>query len=40
MALQSLDIRRQSATTVQPTSVREPATGSVAKLIDVTKCIG
>ncbi|MPW23876.1 formate dehydrogenase subunit beta [Paraburkholderia sp. CNPSo 3157] len=40
MAYQSLDIRRISATTVQPTSVREPATGSVAKLIDVTKCIG
>jgi formate dehydrogenase iron-sulfur subunit len=40
MAFQSLDIRRLSATTVQPTSVREPVTGSVAKLIDVTKCIG
>ncbi|MEX3932037.1 formate dehydrogenase subunit beta [Paraburkholderia phymatum] len=40
MAYQSLDIRRISATTVQPTSVREPATGGVAKLIDVTKCIG
>src|SRR5215470_16161624 len=40
MAFQSLDIRRRSATTVQPTSVREPATGTVAKLIDVSKCIG
>ncbi|MBN3755262.1 formate dehydrogenase subunit beta [Paraburkholderia sp. Tr-20389] len=40
MAFQSLDIKRLSATTVQPTSVREPVTGSVAKLIDVTKCIG
>ncbi|MFM0024606.1 formate dehydrogenase subunit beta, partial [Paraburkholderia azotifigens] len=35
MAFQSLDIRRLSATTVQPTSVREPVTGDVAKLIDV-----
>src|ERR1700758_3409978 len=40
MAFQSLDIKRISATTVQPTSVREPVTGEVAKLIDVTKCIG
>ncbi|SMG60342.1 formate dehydrogenase subunit beta [Paraburkholderia susongensis] len=40
MALQSLDIRRLSATTVPPPQVREPATGSVAKLIDVSKCIG
>ncbi|MEM5371653.1 formate dehydrogenase subunit beta [Paraburkholderia azotifigens] len=40
MALQSLDIKRLSATTVQPTSVREPVTNTVAKLIDVTKCIG
>ncbi|HTI16255.1 MAG TPA: formate dehydrogenase subunit beta [Trinickia sp.] len=40
MALQSLDIKRSSATTVQPPSVREPASGTVAKLIDVTKCIG
>ncbi|OYD66362.1 UNVERIFIED_ORG: formate dehydrogenase iron-sulfur subunit [Burkholderia sp. CF145] len=40
MAFQSLDIKRLSATTVQPTSVREPVTGTVAKLIDVTKCIG
>jgi formate dehydrogenase iron-sulfur subunit len=40
MALQSLDIVRRSATTTQPPSVREPATGTVAKLIDTTKCIG
>src|SRR6202165_2248922 len=40
MSLQSLDIRRQSATTVQPPSVREPVTGSVAKLIDGTKGLG
>ena len=40
MALQSLDIVRRSATTTPPPGVREPATGSVAKLIDTTKCIG
>ena len=40
MALQSLDIKRLSATTVQPPAVREPVTGTVAKLIDVSKCIG
>ncbi len=40
MALQSLDIRRRSATTTPPTQVRTPVTGSVAKLIDTTKCIG
>jgi formate dehydrogenase iron-sulfur subunit len=40
MALQSLDIRRLSATTVPPPQVREPVTGTVAKLIDVSKCIG
>ncbi|WP_233856285.1 formate dehydrogenase subunit beta [Paraburkholderia sp. HD33-4] len=40
MALQSLDIRRVSATTTQPPVAREPATGQVAKLIDVSKCIG
>src|SRR5246127_2340043 len=40
MAFQSLDIKRISATTVQPPSVRQPAAGTVAKLIDVTKCIG
>jgi formate dehydrogenase iron-sulfur subunit len=40
MALQSLDIRRLSATTTPTPGVREPVTGTVAKLIDVTKCIG
>ncbi|CAB3807665.1 Formate dehydrogenase-O iron-sulfur subunit [Paraburkholderia ultramafica] len=40
MALQSLDIKRISATTVPAPQAREPATGTVAKLIDVSKCIG
>jgi len=40
MALQSLDIKRLSATTTQPPDVRTPTTGEVAKLIDVSKCIG
>jgi len=40
MALQSLDIKRVSATTTQPPVARTPATGSVAKLIDTSKCIG
>jgi formate dehydrogenase iron-sulfur subunit len=40
MPMQSLDIVRRSATTTQPPSVREAATGAVAKLIDTTKCIG
>ncbi|TCK84308.1 formate dehydrogenase subunit beta [Paraburkholderia sp. BL9I2N2] len=40
MALQSLDIKRLSATTVPPPGDREPVTGTVAKLIDVSKCIG
>jgi len=41
MALQSLDIKRRSATTTPPPGIREPATYSgVAKLIDTTKCIG
>ena len=40
MALQSLDIKRMSATTVQTPVARTPATGTVAKLIDVSKCIG
>ena len=40
MALQSLDIKRMSATTVQTPVARTPATGVVAKLIDVSKCIG
>ena len=41
-ALQSLDIRRVSATTVQPPTARiNPAVGGgVAKLIDTTVCIG
>jgi formate dehydrogenase iron-sulfur subunit len=36
--LQSLDIRRRSATTTQPPSQRESI--EVAKLIDVSRCIG
>ena len=41
MALQSLDIKRRSATTYEPPAIREPhGVGSVAKLIDTTKCIG
>jgi formate dehydrogenase iron-sulfur subunit len=38
MALQSLDIKARSATTTSPPSVRE--TMPVAKLIDISKCIG
>jgi formate dehydrogenase iron-sulfur subunit len=38
MALQSLDIQRRSATTTPSPSVRE--TAKVAKLIDISKCIG
>jgi formate dehydrogenase iron-sulfur subunit len=40
MALQSLDIKRVSATTTAPPSARQAAEVSVAKLIDVSKCIG
>ncbi len=40
MALQSLDIVRRSATTTPPPGVREAAAGTVAKLIDTSKCIG
>lgn len=41
MALQSLDIKRASATTVPQPSARAPASGGgVAKLIDTSKCIG
>jgi formate dehydrogenase iron-sulfur subunit len=40
MSLQSLDIKRMSATTVQTPIARTPVTGTVAKLIDVSKCIG
>jgi len=36
--LQSLDIRRRSATTTQPPSQREAT--EIAKLIDVSRCIG
>ena len=36
--LQSLDLRRRSASTEQPPSVRQSI--EVAKLIDVSKCIG
>ena len=40
MSMQSLDIKRLSATTVTPVQARTPVTGTVAKLIDVSKCIG
>ena len=40
MALQSLDIVRRSATTTPSPSARADATTEVAKLIDVSKCIG
>ena len=40
MTFQSLDIKRLSATTVQPPAARVPVTGTVAKLIDVSICIG
>lgn len=40
MPLQSLDIRRRSATTTQPPAVRVDATVELAKLIDTSKCIG
>ncbi|MBA8886584.1 formate dehydrogenase iron-sulfur subunit [Dokdonella fugitiva] len=40
MALQSLDIVRRSATTTPSPQAREAHAGEVAKLIDVTKCIG
>jgi formate dehydrogenase iron-sulfur subunit len=41
MALQSLDIIRQSATTLPEPEIRLPVgTREVAKLIDTTKCIG
>ena len=38
MALQSLDVTRRSASTGSPPGVRE--TLEVAKLIDVSRCIG
>src|SRR5246500_2360136 len=40
MALQSLDIIRRSATTTPSPEVRGAYTGTVAKLIDTSKCIG
>ncbi len=40
MPLQSLDIRRRSATTMQPPAARVDVITEVAKLIDTTKCIG
>ena len=40
MPLQSLDIRRRSATTIPPPGARVEAIPHVAKLIDTTKCIG
>jgi len=39
-SLQSLDIVRRSATTTPSPSIREAHSGEVAKLIDVSKCIG
>ena len=39
MTMQSLDVQRRSATTTAPPSVRG-ATDQVAKLIDISKCIG
>ncbi len=40
MSLQSLDIKRLSATTTPSPQARSPQSGEVAKLIDVSKCIG
>lgn len=40
MPLQSLDIRRRSATTSRSPGIRVDATPEVAKLIDTSKCIG
>ena len=40
MSLQSLDIKRLSATTTPASQARSPHSGEVAKLIDVSKCIG
>ncbi|WP_225783904.1 formate dehydrogenase subunit beta [Xenophilus sp. Marseille-Q4582] len=40
MSLQSLDIHRRSATTTPSPQARAPQSGEVAKLIDVSKCIG
>jgi len=38
--LQALDLRRRSASTVPPPPAGKPAAVEVAKLIDVSKCIG
>jgi formate dehydrogenase iron-sulfur subunit len=40
MALQSLDVTRRSASTSPPPSIREAETLDVAKLLDVSRCIG
>ena len=40
MSLQSLDIKRLSATTTPAPQARSAPAGEVAKLIDVSKCIG
>jgi len=40
MALQSLDVLRRSATTLPEPQARGAHSGQVAKLIDVSKCIG
>ena len=40
MSLQSLDIKRRSATTTPAPAQRAAYAGEVAKLIDVSKCIG
>jgi formate dehydrogenase iron-sulfur subunit len=38
--LQTLDLRRRSASSVAPPAADKPAAVEVAKLIDVSKCIG
>ena len=38
--LQALDLRRRSASNVPPPAAGKPAAVEVAKLIDVSKCIG
>ena len=38
--LQALDLRRRSASSVPPPPAGKPAAVEVAKLIDVSKCIG
>ena len=39
-SMQSLDIRKRSATTTAPPKVRQAGADPVAKLIDIAKCIG